>query len=580
MKNNVLKVLMWDNEVGKIYWDEKNKAAVFNYNPDFVHKGLDIAPFTVSVNSQYGKGHPYVATSLKSDTFYKGLPPFLADSLPEKWGTTLFNCWAKSNGLDYNELTPVDRLAFIGKRAMGAFEFMPDTYPWNKDTDVDLNKLYDLAKRIYEQREEITLLPDDENLLAGLCEIGTSAGGQHSKAVIAINRLTGEIRSGQIPLTEEYDYYLLKFAEGVDFPTANIEMAYYYMAKEAGIDIMESTLLPINGTDHFLTRRYDRKDGEKIFTQTLSAIMPGVNSYEDLFYVCDKLRISEFEREEMFRRTVFNLFSGNTDDHNRNFSFLMDKKGKWSLAPAYDLAFTADIKNAAYGNFHSLSLCGKDTEFTVNDLKSFAKAQGIKNADNNIEKVLHAISNFYIHAKNARLNDFATDKIEKFLASIMPLEYGKRMTHYIGNKIESYHTMTGFYVQDFRITETAMHDFELRAEIDGKRYRTIIDGETPEASLIKMKGGNKMKTEDMKELIEKHLLPKAELNRDKLLYYKIKDVAIYDDNKMIRCKTDNGWLSGKRIKSQDKDFDDEYDLALKYFKEELLEQLKGPSYKR
>lgn len=572
MKNNVLKVILWGDETGKIYWDEKKRAAVFNYNPEFVEKGLDIAPFTVSIHGQYGKGHPYLAASLKSSSSYKGLPPFLSDSLPEKWGTTLFNCWAKSKGLDYDELTPVDRLAFIGKRAMGAFEFIPDTYPWNKDTDIDLGKLYDLASRIYKQREETILLPEDDNLLAGLCEIGTSAGGQHSKAVIAINRNTGEIRSGQIPLPDEYEYFLLKFAEGVDFPSANIEMAYYNMAIEAGIDIMPSTLYPIEGTAHFLTRRYDRINGEKLFTQTLSAIMPGVESYEDLFFVCDKLKISESEKEEMFRRTVFNLFSGNTDDHTRNFSFMMDKKGKWTISPAYDLTFTADINNARYGNFHSLSLCGKDNGFTIEDLKTFADAQGIKNADRNIGSVMNAIANFNRHAKEAGLNDFATNRIERFLAAIMPVEYGRKMTHYIGNKVEPYKTTTGFMVQDFRLTETAMHDFELRAEIDGKRYRAMIDGESKDGQEIQSKGGNKMDIEDMKTLIERHLLPKAEVNRDKLLYYKIKDVSVYNDGTMIRCKTENGWLSGKTIKSEDKVMEDEYELALKYFKKELLEE--------
>ena len=141
MINNVLKVMLWGDEVGKIYWDENRKTSIFNYNPEFVRKGLDIAPFTASIYGQYGKGLPFTAISLKTDSFYKGVPHFLADSLPEKWGTTLFNCWAKSQGLDYKALTPVDRLAFIGKRAMGAFEFIPDTYPWKKDKDIDLHKL-------------------------------------------------------------------------------------------------------------------------------------------------------------------------------------------------------------------------------------------------------------------------------------------------------------------------------------------------------------------------------------------------------------------------------------------------------
>lgn len=572
MKNNVLKILLWGDEVGKIYWDESKLAAVFNYNPDFVKKNLDIAPFTISIHSQYGKGHSYRATSLNSDGYYKGLPPFLADSLPEKWGTTIFNCWARTKGLDSSNLTPVDRLAFIGKRAMGAFEFMPDTYPWNRDADIDLSKLYDLFKRIYEQREETLLLPDEENLMAGLCEIGTSAGGQHSKAVIAINSKTGVIRSGQIPLSSDYNYYLLKFAEGVDFPTANIEMAYYYMAKEAGINMMPSVLYNIDGKEHFLTQRYDRLNGEKIFTQTLSAVMPGVESYEELFHVCDKLKINVQEKEEMFRRTVFNLFSGNTDDHNRNFSFLMTKNGIWHITPAYDLTFTADMTDANYGNYHSLSLNNKYNGFTIEDLKTFAGRQGIRNANKNIECVLSSIANFHCHAKKAGLNTFATNKIEKFLSTLVPVEYANKMTHYIGTKMQPYFTESGFKVHYFRLTETMSRDFELLAEIDGRRYRTTIDGESEEGTLILSKGGNNMGCEDIKSLIEKYLIPKAEIFRDRQLYLKIKEVSIFNDKTKIRCKTDNGWMPSKKIKVEDKYYEDEYDLAFKYYKEDLLDE--------
>lgn len=575
MKNNILKVMLWGEEVGKLYWDDKYKTSIFNYNPEFVKKGLDVAPFTASIHSQYGKGFPLMAVSLKTDTFFKGLPHFLTDSLPDRWGTTLFNCWAQSQGLDYNELTPVDRLGFIGKRAMGAFEFIPDTYPWNKDMDIDLNRLYDLASRIYKQREEVRLMPEDDNLMAGLFEIGTSAGGQHSKAVIAINEKTGEIRSGQVQWPKDYTYYLLKFAEGVDFPTAKIEMAYYTMAKEAGIDIMPSQILEIEGSSHFLTQRYDRVNGNKLFTQTVSALMPDIDSYDGLFLLCDKLRVQEKERIEMFRRMTFNLFSGNTDDHNRNFSFMMDKKGKWSITPAYDLMFTADLGNKAFGNYHSFSLLGKHDGFNIDDLRRFADFHGIKNSEEIIRNVLTAVSQFHHHAKKAGLSDFATDKIERFLATIIPVEYGKKMNHYIGNKFEPYVTGTGFKIQDFQVTETAMHDFEIRGIINDKRYRFIIDGESEDGEMIKSAVVKKMQDKETKSIIEKYLIPKAEKERNSILMSKIKEVSIYNEDKMIRCRTESGWLSGKKIHSEDMAINDEYDMALKYFKNELMDLLEN-----
>lgn len=571
MKDNVLKIILWGDEVGKIYWDSKNMTSIFNYNPDFVKKGLDIAPFTASIHSPLGKGHPYVSPSLKFEPKYKGLPYFLSDSLPEKWGTTLFNCWKKSKGYDYNDFSPVDRLAFTGKRAMGAFEFLPDTYPWNKNSDINLIELYDLASRIYKDKEDTLFMPDDENLLAGLCEIGTSAGGQHSKAVIAINEKTKEIRSGQIELSGDFKYYILKFAEGVDFPLANIEMAYYKMAVDAGIHIMPSQLLHINGKSHFLTERFDRIGGKKIFTQTLSALAPDVDSYEELFMVCDKLKISEKQKEELFRRTVFNLFTGNIDDHARNFSFMMNENGIWSITPAYDLIFTADLKDKQMGNYHYFSLQGKNTGFTVDDLKVFAENQGIKRPNAIIEKVFEAITNFHKYAKEVNVGKLATDRIEKFIASIMPVEYGKRMNHYLGNQIKSYINESGFEIQNVRITETDMGDFEIWALINEKRVRAIIDGEHEDGIYIKDNGGNNMNESDIKRFVTKYLLPKAEKERDKLLMYKIKDVNLYNNNTMIRCKVDGNWLLGKKIKTEDVGFEDEYELAFKYFKNEIME---------
>lgn len=509
MVNNVLKIILWNDEVGKIYWDSNRRYAVFSYHPDFVKKGLDIAPLTASIYGEHGRGIPVVSTPLRNDDFYKGLPPFLADSLPDKWGNTLFQCWAKNKGLDASQMTPVDKLAFIGKRAMGAFEFVPDRYPWNKDTEVDLQKLYDLASRIYKMREEVLLMPEDENLLAGLCEIGTSAGGQHSKAVIAIHEKTGEIRSGQIALSDEYKYYLLKFAEGVDFPSCNIEMAYYFMAKEAGIHMMPSRLIEIGSKSHFITERFDRLKGEKVFTQTLAAIYPQAETYEDLFYVCDKLGISQNERTEIFRRTVFNLFAGNTDDHIKNFSFMMDKNGKWFITPAYDLTFTVDLNNEAYGKFHSMTLGGKDCDFTVADLCRFAEMNAIAQPHKIIDEVCRAITTFHQQAKKAGVNQFAMDKIEKFLASIVPLEYGKQMNHYRGTAVEPFMTEEGFHIEDFRMNESSMHDYELWCIINGKRYRKIIDGESSIGKDISMKGGNRMSVEDKKSLIVQYLLPKA-----------------------------------------------------------------------
>ena len=243
---------MGGEEVGKLYWDERSQRAVFNYHPDFIKKGLEIAPLTASVKGSAAKGMPILGNKEK---IYQGLPPFLADSLPDRWGNMVFDQWVSQNHIPKRKLTPVDKLSFIGKRGMGAFEFIPATPGLESSSTLQIESLYQLARRIFEEREEISVQDDEALQLQSIYEVGTSAGGQHPKAIIAINKTTHDIRSGQVPLPEGYTYYILKFAEGDDFPFTQTEMAYYEIAKEAGITMMPSRLILIEGKHHFLTER-------------------------------------------------------------------------------------------------------------------------------------------------------------------------------------------------------------------------------------------------------------------------------------------------------------------------------------
>ena len=513
MLNNVLKVMLWGEEVGKLYWSNQLRAAVFNYHPDFVEKGVDIAPLTASIRGKYGKGEPVVGTTPKRDDVYKGLPPFLADSLPDKWGDKLFNTWAIANHLNLKEITPVDRLAFIGKRAMGAFEFVPDVYPYNTSLSVDLAKLYDMATRIYKEREDLSVFSEDNAILSVLYEMGTSAGGQHSKAVIAINEDNQEIRSGQVIHQGNFTYHLLKFAEGEEFAYCNVEMAYYLMAKEAGINMMPSRLLKIGNKQHFMTQRFDRLGNEKLHTQTLAAMMPDASSYEELFDVCDALGISAQERKDLFRVTAYNFLAGNTDDHSKNFSFLMTKDGQWHIAPAYDLMFTVDLNNELYGSFHSLSLGGKDTDVSVADLLLFASKRNVRDAKRIVGEVCLAVSRFYEFAKQCQVEVYVADKIEKYIAKNLPDEYAAKMRHHLGTIFPTYVTSEGYRVTDFKIKENNRRDFELWAVIDGKAYKYRVDGESVMGQSIKRLGSYHMEIEEKIKLLETFFLPKVMTNQ-------------------------------------------------------------------
>ena len=498
--------MLWGEEVGRMYWDTRSTRAVFSYNPDFIRKGIDVAPLTAPINGAAAKGFPVVGSREK---LYQGLPPFLADSLPDRWGNKVFENWAVKNHIPKHRLTPVDKLAFIGRRGMGALEFIPAVDGLESPNTVQIDSLYRLAQRIFEEREAISV-QDDEGLdLQSLYEVGTSAGGQHPKAIIAINETTHEIRSGQVLLPEGYTYYILKFAEGDDFPFTQLEMAYYGMAKEAGITMMPSRLLRIDGRSHFLTARYDRAGGRKIHTQTLAAMNPDADSYEDMFEVCRKLGIPANEQSELFRRMVFNVMGGNVDDHVKNFSFMMEPDGVWHITPAYDVTFTTNLDGTVLENAHSMSIQGKFEDITEEDLKLFARQNGIKNAGRIIDEVCTAISHFYTYASECQIDDYWKDRIESFLSGLLPSAFGETMKHYLPTVVEPYMTEDGFRVSDVRIVESPRHDFRVDAVIDGKTQKYIAGRKSDLAAEIVRKGRGKMSADDMKALVKRLLLPLA-----------------------------------------------------------------------
>ena len=411
MENNIVKVSLWGQTVGEIYWDEKRKQSCFSFSGDFIAKGLDLAPLTASIhNPLLARGEVYLGN--KKD-LYKGLPEFLADSLPDNWGERVMKHWADHYGGKVR-LTPVDALSLMGKRSMGAFEFEPYMEKWEKTTDIRLPELYELASIIMEESK----FPEGEDPLIhlqNLFSVGTSAGGKRPKAIIAINQETGEIKSGQGLLPTEYKYYILKFNERKQFPTTLLEKTYYDMAVEAGIPMMPSSLMDINGTPNFLTERFDRVNGVKVHTQTLAALAPEADSYEDLFSVARKLGVPNEELVKLYRQTVFNFFGDNLDDHNKNFSFIMKQNGDWHISPAYDLCFTFDLTGMGFANRHELSVCGKDKDITKDDLLNFGKANDIRAAESIIKEVSDVLQSFKEYAAKNGVSEVYAEVIQKKL---------------------------------------------------------------------------------------------------------------------------------------------------------------------
>ena len=393
MDTNAVKVTLWGDDVGYLYWDKKQRLAIFEYAESFLSKGLDISPFSMPINSQRSqKGIPWLGNS---DSLFVGLPPMLADSLPDKYGNSLFDAWIRENKIPSKHITPVDHLSFIGTRAMGALEFEPAKELGALDAfDVDVEKLYLFAKDVLSAREQVTLSGENTILWQDLIKISSSPGGKRPKAIVAINKETNDVKSGQADVPAGWEHYILKYDDNSSYPYAKLEYVYYLMAREAGINIMESELKSYADITHFLTKRFDRVGNEKLHMQTLAAMDPFATSYEDLFAVIRQLNLKYEDIEQQYLRMVFNVLAKNVDDHNKNFAFLMDRHGVWRLSPAYDLTFSVDLSAPNYMNRHSLTVCGKDDDITLDDLLEIAKSNDIKNPALLIDDVQKAILKF------------------------------------------------------------------------------------------------------------------------------------------------------------------------------------------
>lgn len=413
MKDNIIEVRLWGKTVGLLSWNDKQNRSIFQFDKDFPQYGLDISPIAAPLESAYvQKGFPL---SGNKEKLYSGLPEFIADSLPDHWGNVVFQKWMEANHLDSGQINAVDRLSFIGKRAMGAIEFHPAQVEDDASVDIKLSSLYGLAGRLFADRQDISI-DIDNIIMEDLYKVGTSAGGQRPKAIIAIDESTGIIRSGQADLPPSFKHYILKFDAGKpdDFPFTKVEMAYCLMAKDAGISMMPSKLIEIDGTQNFLTERFDRVDGQKLHTQTLAAMSSLADTYEDLFVVGRKIGLKAEEQSQQYRRMVFNVVAANVDDHSKNFSFVMTPDGKWHLSPAYDLIFSVDPDTRFFRN-HELPLHGKRTGITRKDLIDFATKQDIKNASRICEEVCDVVDNFRKYAETVGIDSRWTDKIQRVL---------------------------------------------------------------------------------------------------------------------------------------------------------------------
>ena len=423
-------VKLWGKTIGAVLLQDGDDVASFEYDAAFAQSGIQVAPLVMPLSRRV---HRFPALSR---TTFHGLPGLLADSLPDKFGNALIDAWLASRGRQADSFNAIERLCYTGERGMGALEFAPATGPAAKQTTgIEVSQMVALASKVLTHRNNLQAsfaAQGSADALSDILRVGTSAGGARAKAVIAWNRKTNEVRSGQVKAGKDFEYWLLKF-DGVsgnkdkelDDPKGYglIEYAYYLMALECGIDMSECRLFKEHGRSHFMTRRFDRlAGGEKLHMQSLSALahydfnMAGAYSYEQALLVMRQLQLPMQAIEQQFRRMAFNIVARNQDDHVKNIAFLMNKSGEWSLSPAFDMTYSFNPAGAWTAS-HQMTMNGKRDNFTLDDFNACAKKASMKRgrAAKIVSEVQATVSKWKSFAEQAGLPDGVRQKIQRTL---------------------------------------------------------------------------------------------------------------------------------------------------------------------
>ena len=428
--NNTATVTLWGTTVGYFHLDEGKKYVSFEYDKDFVRMGIEISPIMMPLSNRV-----YEFPELVTPAF-KGVPGLIADSLPDKFGNAVIDQWLALEGRTPESFNVVERLCYTGKRGMGALEYMPSINAFgNSDDKISIARLVEFASAVLEEKENFLLSAQSDVDYKQLLKLGTSAGGARAKAVIAYNVETGDIRSGQIDLGDGYDYWLIKF-DGVtkngdhnleDVPEYTlIEYAYYKMALKAGIEMSACTILEEGSRKHFMTKRFDRVNGKKLHMQSLGAIahmdynVPGLYSYEMAALTAKRLGLPNSDIEQFSRRMVFNVLAVNQDDHVKNISFLMDRKGVWSLSPAYDITFASDSGNK-WLQAHQMTINGKKSNISMDDMITCGQNMDLKTqkCKKIIEEVSEAVKEWQTIANSVGIRERTINLIHKEIGKVM-----------------------------------------------------------------------------------------------------------------------------------------------------------------
>jgi len=395
MAIELAEVILWGTTIAVVRWDDSAEVADFQYTPEFSAFGVEVSPIVMPVRKE-----PYRFANLSRETF-KGLPGMLADVLPDKFGNALIDQWLIKQGRRPQDFNPVERLCYTANRAMGALEFKPTQRYFNEDVGdpIEVASMVRLASKVLQNKQFSISLSKNKTEpekiaaeeLEQILQIGTSAGGARAKAIINWNEETNVVLPGHLHPENGFDSWLIKFdgvSENRDKELADpqgfgrIEYAYYLLAKFAGIQMMECRLLHEGGRSHFMTKRFDRVDGQKLHMTSLCGLGhfdfndAGATSYEQAFNVARQLSVPRDQLDQLYRRMVFNVIFRNQDDHSKNIAFLMDKDGQWAVSPAFDMAYAYN-PNGQWTSRHQMSINGKRDDFALDDVLRAGDATGL-----------------------------------------------------------------------------------------------------------------------------------------------------------------------------------------------------------
>ena len=413
-----IEVRIWGKTVGAVALAPNLGYYAFEYDSRFVKSGIDLAPLAMPLSEAR---EPFVFVDLPELSF-KRLPAMLADALPDDFGNALIDAWMAGKGIDKAQVTPLDRLAYMGKRGMGALEFKPARTPAiPSSTAIKLSRLVESARKAIHGGLGSDHLA--KAALAQIIQVGTSAGGARAKAAIAWNPATDEIRAGQFDVEPGFEHWLLKFdGMGADRELGGtqdygrIEFAYYRMACAAGIDMSPCRLLEENGRAHFMTLRFDRQGNRKHHLQSLCAMVhldyrqKASHDYSQFLQTVSRLGLDYAALEESFRRMAFNVMAANCDDHTKNISFLQREGMRWELAPAYDVTYAYNPAGEWTWQ-HLMAVNGKFAGITRADLLAVADRFGIGTAPKVLKRVREAVAAWPDFAGQAGVNTTETNRI-------------------------------------------------------------------------------------------------------------------------------------------------------------------------